>query len=226
MSHLTLETLARLVDETPTELEAAHLDGCGACRAELVAIREQSRALSDLLPIAPPARSWPALARRLREEGLMRATPARSRGAVWLRRAAVVVGLLASGAAGAALQARIGESGPSGTRFADAPSGTAALARYGGNAAPRTIEEAQRRLQAAEAGYVAALIDYSQFMPEQPSGDLSARLAALEGITLTTGAALNQAPADPVINGYHLTALAQREATLRRIAATRSEPWF
>jgi hypothetical protein len=43
------------------------------------------------------------------------------------------------------------------------------------------------------------------------------RLAALEGIVLTTRAALDDAPADPVINGYHLTALEQRDAILRQI---------
>ena len=43
------------------------------------------------------------------------------------------------------------------------------------------------------------------------------RLAALEGIVLMTGAALSEAPADPVINGYHLTALEQRDALLRQI---------
>ena len=43
------------------------------------------------------------------------------------------------------------------------------------------------------------------------------RLAVLEGIVLTTGAALREAPADPVINNYHLTALGQREALIRQI---------
>ena len=33
---------------------------------------------------------------------------------------------------------------------------------------------------------------------------------------LTTRAALGQSPADPVINGYHLTALAQRNATIKQ----------
>ncbi len=203
----------------------AHLNGCEACRQELSAIREQTGGLADLPPIAPPAPAWPALARRLREEGLMRAAATRSPG-IWLRRAAVVAGVLASGATGAALQARIDRSHADDVPAAAASTSSTLASYRAAGAAPRSAEEAQRRLQAAEAGYVAALMDYSQFMPEQPSGDLSARLAALEGITLTTGAALNRAPADPVINGYHLTALAQREATLRRIAATKREPWF
>ena len=52
-----------------------------------------------------------------------------------------------------------------------------------------------------------------------PAPDPVNRLAALEGIVLTTRAALNEAPADPVINGYHLTALEQRDAILRQIQA-------
>jgi hypothetical protein len=48
-------------------------------------------------------------------------------------------------------------------------------------------------------------------------------MAALESIVLTTRAALNRAPADPVINGYHLTAVAEREAMLRRLAAATAD---
>jgi hypothetical protein len=43
---------------------------------------------------------------------------------------------------------------------------------------------------------------------------------------MTTQAALNETPTDPVINGYHLTALAQRDATLRQVAAASSERWY
>jgi hypothetical protein len=53
----------------------------------------------------------------------------------------------------------------------------------------------------------------------------AARLAALEGILLSTGAALEAAPADPMINGYYLSAIGQREAMLRQIAAA-GEPWY
>jgi hypothetical protein len=52
--------------------------------------------------------------------------------------------------------------------------------------------------------------------------DPVARQAALESILLTTNAALREAPADPVINGYHLTALAERDAVLKAIAVQQS----
>ena len=43
------------------------------------------------------------------------------------------------------------------------------------------------------------------------------RLAALDQVISTTRQAMRQAPHDPVINGYYLTTLGQREATLRQL---------
>ena len=43
------------------------------------------------------------------------------------------------------------------------------------------------------------------------------RLAALDQVISTTRAAMRQAPHDPVINGYYLTTIGQREATLRQL---------
>jgi hypothetical protein len=72
--------------------------------------------------------------------------------------------------------------------------------------------------------YLAALTRYATRL-ERGAGDPIARLAALQSIVMTTQAALNQSPTDPVINGYHLTALAQRDATLKQVAATSSDRW-
>jgi hypothetical protein len=46
---------------------------------------------------------------------------------------------------------------------------------------------------------------------------MRARLAALDRAQDAMGEALNQAPYDPVINGYYLTTLGQRAATMRRL---------
>ncbi len=92
---------------------------------------------------------------------------------------------------------------------------------------PRTPQEAAVLLREAEAMYLDALARYAHLAgSEEDAGDPLARLAALEGIVLTTREALGRAPADPIINGYHMTALAQREATLQQIAATTRNPWF
>ena len=46
---------------------------------------------------------------------------------------------------------------------------------------------------------------------------MRARLAALDQANQVMGAALSEAPYDPVINGYYLTTLGQREATLQQL---------
>lgn len=209
MEHLTLETLARLVDEAPDTAEAAHLAVCDACREELAALREDVAALAempDLLP--PPADAWPRLEARLREEGLIGASPAperRSTGGRWLRAAAAALLFLLGGASGFAVKARTG----GGQVAAEPMSGDAVLA-----------------LEAAEAAYLAALARYAELAETGPDDDPRTRLAALEEIVTATREALTAAPADPVINGYHLTALAQREATLRRLAHNTAGRWY
>lgn len=220
MQHLTLETLARLVDEAPTPAERAHLESCAACRAELEALRTQTAALADLAPLAAPARAWPLLQARLQLEGLLRAAaPAARPGGrrAPLLRAAAYAGLfLAGGVAGLA----VGRSGAAG---AAAP----AVAEADALPAARTPAEARQHLQQAEAAYLAALARYGEMAaPPQADADPAARLAALEGIVLSAGAALEAAPADPVINGYYLAAIGQREAVLRQIAQTARDPWF
>jgi hypothetical protein len=73
MEHLNRETLARLVDEPPERNEAHHLEECAACREELRALDEQTRALGELPDLLPPVAGWASVEARLREEGLIRA---------------------------------------------------------------------------------------------------------------------------------------------------------
>ena len=51
---------------------------------------------------------------------------------------------------------------------------------------------------------------------ESPAA-MRTRLAALDGTQQVLHQALTKAPYDPVINGYYLTTVGQREATLRMI---------
>ena len=99
MSHLNTETLARLVDEHPAPLEAAHLAECDACRAELGALREQVHAMSELGEIEPPAHAWDELHGRLADEGLVRTSRQRTVPA-YMRIAAALVLFFAGTAAG------------------------------------------------------------------------------------------------------------------------------
>lgn len=229
MQHLTAEALARRVGESPTCEERVHLDACSSCSAELEALRAQTAALAELPRLSPPAAEWTSLQTRLADEGLIR-VPAGPR-AGWgfsplLRAATYVVLFLLGGVGGVVVGQRWnGDTEPeSGSYARSGPS--AALATDVRDQAVR--EEATRELRDAEAAYVAALARYGELSGVQPEegDDPVARLAALEGIVLTTRAALEEAPADPVINGYHLAALGQREAMLRQISRTATDPWF
>lgn len=231
MSHLSMEDLARLVDEPAEPWETDHLAACVECREELAALREQTLALGDLPVPEPSTTAWEPLLRRLRAEGLVRGpapaawTVGRWAGGAGLRAAASIALLLAGGVAGATLQARLGSGPP--LQGGTAPGAMPAVATLGSGG---DLQLASTQLQQAEEEYLAALARYEELTRGDDAGDAEtaplARLAALEGIVVTTRAALDEAPTDPVINGYHLTALAQRDATLRRIATGGGDPWF
>jgi hypothetical protein len=216
MQHLSEEDLARLVDEGAAEGEALHLRICEECRAELEALAEQTRALEALPELAPPAEAWPALLKRLDDEELLRTGAGRGVWLGWPLRVAAALALFLGGTATGALALR-GET----------PAAPMATARPAAPATPATPAQLEQRLRDAEAQYVSLLTEYSQATGTAQTGDPLNRLAALEGIVLTTRAALEEAPADPVINGYHLSALGQRDAILRQIDAREDEePWF
>lgn len=201
MQHLNGEDLARLADEAPSNEEAQHLAACAECAAELAALREQVHTLATLPDMAPPARLEQAVQAALEGEGLRLARANGRRRAI---RIAASVALFAAG----------GLAGFLGRGFASAPvPPPVAVAPP----PPADAAEAATRLQTAEVAYATALGDYARLTDGLPAPDPVNRLAALEGIVLTTRAALNEAPADPVINGYHLTALEQRDAILREI---------
>jgi hypothetical protein len=248
MSHLSPETIARLVDETPAAQEAIHLSVCTVCAHELSALQEQTRGLAALGEIRPGRGSWLALEKRLERERLVAAPvqqPVRRGSAVFLRLAASIAIFAIGAASGAALRTthlsqpdtgltpaaqpvavlepvtptvisgqpdvQPREMSPGSAARAVAPSIRPSAATVSGRSDPVTD------VQLAEAAYLRALARFTEAAPSSGT-DPVARLAALESILMTTQAALQEAPADPVINGYHLTALAQRDAVLRQIA--------
>jgi hypothetical protein len=275
MSHLTLEDLARLVDEAPGPHESAHLGTCEECRLQLDALRDDVQALSMLPDMAPPADSWAGIERRLTDEGLIR-TRRSSRSVPWPRLAQLAAALVLFIAG--SLAGRI-SAGPGGQMVADAPSAGSAPAPAAGETGtapqgrtapapvyvateepgaqqheaalpasrtappanpnvtlassgfdlsgqPRTMDEAIVQLRQAEDLYLAALTRYAEMATQAGTGDPVSRLAALQSIVMTTQAALNQTPTDPVINGYHLTALSHRDAALRQVAAATGDRWY
>jgi hypothetical protein len=232
MGHLTIENLARLVSEAPTPEEEHHLEGCSACRAELKALQEQTEAIGSLPDLRPPPGDWEALEARLASEGLIRtsglAFPAKrwwSSG--WMQAAAAVVLFLGGTMLGSGAFASRGDD-----RLAqDAPPPGLELIPVGAQAQPvSNLADAATAVNLAEQQYMLALLQYRQIMDAQGGpnyvADPTTRLAAIEAIVAAGRAAIQQAPADPYVNGVLVSALAEREAFIRNASITSSDAIF
>ena len=217
MSHLTIESLARLVDESPGAAEQAHLAVCAECRATLDELRAQTAALAALgalRPVEPPAHAWERIAARVEAD---RVVPMhRQWGMAGIARAAAAVILFAGGAAAGAYLTRAQD-----TARGDVPSTTTSDGAGAATTVAVNPEDiALARLRIAELMYTNALLEYSKITSPEPPKDAVARLATLETIVVTTRTALERAPADPLINSYYLAALAERETLLDQLRRT------
>ncbi|MEX2584092.1 MAG: hypothetical protein WD766_12500 [Gemmatimonadota bacterium] len=213
MQHLTLDELARLVDERPSAADAEHLERCGACAAELREIHEQTEALRGLPDPPAPEGLRGRIEEALADEGLLpvRAAPRATPWMAGLRIAAGFVLFMLGTVTGAFVLTP--EPAPP-QRLADEAQGMG-------------VSEAAAALRVAEQEYLRAVTRYAEVSDDGEMLDPLDRLVALEGIVLTTEAALRDAPADPIINNFHLTAVGQREALLRQIdMATNEDEWF
>lgn len=232
MSHLSIDRLAAVADETPTPEEATHLAGCWDCRAEVAAYRRLAR-LSAMAPVhAEPLTAWSQLAPQLRAEGIIvdaqRRPGAEFGGAsvtplikadrkpslnVWAMRIAAGLALIVGGGVAGRVTAPEAAAG-NGLGMAALPA-----SQYGSpDEAIRALNVAQQQYQSA-AAFLASRDTLSRFVGMNQDS-YEARLAALDEIAATTRAALYRAPQDPMLNQYYLTTLGAREATLREIGAT------
>jgi len=218
MSHLPIERLAALADEPPSQTEAAHLAVCAECTRE----RAMFRNLADLANgesarIGQPLTTWESIKPVLVADGVIdtgRGLPFRAQRVrrPWLQAAAAV--LLITGGMMA------GRYSAGGSVFsADVlPRRTASI-----DSMPsfKSIDEARTAQVQAQSIYQTATAflaaqDTSANAVDSPSA-MRTRLAALDRARDVMGEALNDAPYDPVINGYYLNTLGQREATLRQL---------
>lgn len=222
MEHLTLEHLARLVDDPPTTEEMRHLADCRRCAEELDALREQTKALGSLPEILPPKGDWQAIEARLRSEGLVedpglfrRLGLAHTPG--WMKVAAAAILFLSGTGTGVAV-AGTGALG-----------GSTETARSAAVADAASVEEAATLVRTAEEQYVSAVSRYRELLARDGGEDLGAdpisRVAALEHLVMVSQAAVRQAPGDPFLNGFLASAMAERDAALRMVSSG-SDNWF
>ena len=213
MSHLSPERLAALIDEQPTAAELAHLAACRPCSRERGAYEALSAMAKTGPSIGQPLTSWQNLAPALVKDGIIE-SDRRFTGRPWLTRglqAAAAVVLLAGGFA-------FGR-----TTSPAAPSVGEPMANVSFN----SIEEAQAAAARSQNLYQASMAYLASHDPagmeiSTPAG-IKARLATLERVSQITGAALEDAPYDPVVNTLYLNAQGQREASMRMLntASTR-----
>lgn len=235
MQHLSTDRLAALGDEQPTPDEVAHLASCDVCAREHAAFRSLvAMAQAEQEAIGLPLTRWDDLADAYRAE-VPASTPApafapdvvhvatRRRMARWPMQAAAGLLLLAGGA-------MLGRAS-AGASFLPAANDAAAVATNTSAATPSdqpaseslftTVADARAAQQRYELLYQQA----AAFLAQHDSTGLGegnpvayrSRLAALDRVISTTRDAMRDAPHDPVINGYYLTTLGQREATLRQL---------
>lgn len=246
MSHLSTERLAALGDDEPTGAEAAHLAACAACARERAAYRTLvAMAHQEREAIGIPLTRWESIAGVLAEEHLVATStpghatreragaaqaPARTRTVHVLRtpmRAAAGFLLLVGGAMMGRASAGVSPLPFGGAQSAastpDTPAGGSAafVGRVPESVSFSSIDDARvMQLRSASlyqqaAAYLAQhdTTGADDYNPEV----VKSRLAALDQMISTTREAMRQAPHDPVINGYYLTTVGQREATLRQL---------
>ena len=219
MSHLPIERLAALADEPPSATEAAHLASCAECARE----RAMFRSLADLAStestrIGQPLTKWESIKPVLVADGVIdtgRGLPFRAQHLrrPWLQAAAAVLFI-----AGGMMAGRYTAGAP----VLPMKDGQRTVA-LNADSVPsfKTVDEARVAQAQAQSIYQTATAflaaqDTSANAVDSPSA-MRARLAALDRARDVMGEALNDAPYDPVINGYYLTTLGQREATLRQL---------
>ncbi len=219
MPHISPERLAALVDETATPDEALHLAACAPCAEELAAHRRLVRlALSESPRELPSLNDWASLGAMLKAEGIISTVPlASGRPSRWQWAMRIAAGFAL--VVGSALAGRwsTGVDLAPAPRQATAPTAAAAPAFVSPQAAMQVLTSAQQQYSDA-AAYLAAQDTTSHFIGLNVN-TYRARLTALDNIVASTRTALYQAPQDPVLNQYYLSAVAAREATLRQYKA-------
>jgi hypothetical protein len=87
-------------------------------------------------------------------------------------------------------------------------------------------DRAARDLIQAQAAYMAALQRLAAIADPRSGNAPETRMAALDRLVQLTAEALDRVPGDPVINGYHLAAVAERDVLRREMEKDANTEWF
>ena len=225
MPHLSTDRLAALGDEQPTSTEAAHLAACAACARERDAYRTLvAMAQAERTALGLPLTRWDSVAAALDAESALLASRRRSWRVAshWPLRAAAGLLLVAGGAVlGRASVGPPGLPSDGGDPTSAAVTASSTDGQTGVGSAFASVAEARSAQLRSEQLYQQAVAYLAQF-DSSATDDSSpvaykSRLAALDRVISATSEAMREAPHDPVINGYYLTTLGQREATIRQL---------
>jgi hypothetical protein len=223
MLHLTTDRLAALGDELPTPAEATHLAACERCAHERAAYQALvALARTERSSIGIPLTRWDAIAGALVNAGppathlLLRVASRRL-----LQVAAgllLVTGGAMLGRASAGADLLPGASGRTAARAdASSPPSTVPSASDTAFASVDAARAAQQRSELVYQQAAAYLAQHDSAAAEESPVAYRSRLAALDRVISASRDAMRAAPHDPVINGYYLTTIGQREATLRQL---------
>jgi hypothetical protein len=232
--HVAAERLAASDHEPLTTHELAHLARCGACRREHRA-HETVRALAHAAAGAPTIETprlveWEALSVALRREGMIgdalqpttarpvaanvlpRRVPQREV-ATWWRVAAAALLMVGSAAVG-----RTTATMPSALTVGGGESAVGLAGNTGTTDTFGSVRQASDVLYRAQRDYERASLWLAANDTTMHSSDVyRARLEALDQMMAASRAALREAPQDPVLNHYFLSAYNAREATLQAL---------
>lgn len=221
MLHLDPERLAALAEEQPTHDEAAHLATCPTCAREQAAYEElvAMAARERHTVLTRPLTDWRSLSARLAEEPV-RSAPTRVRGGglprAWMQ---IAAGLVI--AAGGMAVGRASAAGAIGGGNASAQSSAENLPSDSARAQLASVGDAMALMRRAESDYrlgAAFVVAHdTSFRGTAGVDRYRQRLAALDRVSDAALAAANQAPADPVINQYLISARTARQVTLQQL---------
>ncbi len=224
MQHLHTERLAALGDDQPSAEEAAHLAVCEVCAREVSAYQTLvEMAHDEQRAFGLPLTRWESIS----AEWAVTPPAARSAPAIrsnrWMLQVAAGLLLVAGGAVAGRVSTGATPLPVASSRVASAPATNAQpVAQIDPDSAffasadeARTAQQRSELIYQQATAYLAR-VDTTGAGEPNPVAYRS-RLAALDRVLSTTRDALREAPHDPVINGYYLTTLGQREATLRQM---------